>query len=78
MTFAYDLPGWLPDEEEEVIEILREIGGDPAWLARTLNDQADCCVMIWLPENAGLRDPQYSSCRRYALALKAVAAALDM
>lgn len=67
---------WLLDEEDEVVEILRETGGDPTWLARTLNDQADCCVLIWLPENAGLSEPQYASFRRYALALKAAAAAI--
>ena len=68
---------WLLDGEDEVIEILRETGGDSVWLARELNDQADCCVLTWLPENAGLSEPQYASFRRYALALKAVAAALD-
>ncbi len=64
---------WLLDEEDEVIEMLRDPGGDPVWLARTLNDQADCCVLTWLPENAGLSDPQYASFRRHALAQKAVA-----
>ncbi len=63
---------WLVDEEDGVIEILRETGGDPVWLARTLNAQADCCVLTWLPENAGLNEPQYASFRRYALALKVV------
>ncbi len=67
---------WLLDEEDEVIEILRETGGDPVWLAQTLNDQADCCVLTWLPENARLSQLQYASFRRYALALMAVAAAV--
>lgn len=67
---------WLLDEEEEVIEVLRETGGDPVWLARTLNDQANCCLLTWLPEHAGLSEPQYASFRRYALALEAVAAML--
>ncbi len=67
---------WLLDEEVEVIEMLRETGGDPGWLARELNDQGDCCVLTWLPENAGLSEPQYASFRRYALALKAAAAAI--
>lgn len=63
---------WLLDEEE-VIELLVEAGGDAAWLARELNDQGDCCVLTWLPENAGLSQPMYASFRRYALALKAAA-----
>lgn len=66
---------WLLDEEE-VIELLVETGGDELWLARELNDQADCCVLTWPPENAGLSEPQYASFRRYALALKAAAAAV--
>ncbi len=63
---------WLLGEDE-VIELLVETGGDPVWLARELNDHADCCVLTWLPENAGLSDPQYASFRRHALAQKAVA-----
>lgn len=63
---------WLLDEEE-VIELLVETGGNPAWLARELNDQGDLCALTWLPERAGLSEPMYASFRRYALALKAAA-----
>ena len=66
---------WLLDEEE-VQELLVETGGDAALLAHELNDQGDCCVLMWLPEHAGLSEPMYASFRRYALALKAVAASL--
>ncbi len=66
---------WLLDEEA-VIEALVETGGDVAWLARELNDQADLCILVWLPEGGGLSQPEYRSFRRYAHALKAVAAVL--
>ena len=67
---------WLLDEEE-VQELLVETGGDVVWLARELNDRGDCCVLMWLPEQSGLGEPMYASFRRYALALKAAAAALS-
>ena len=66
---------WLLDEEE-VIELSVETSGDPTWLAWELNNQADCCALMWLPEQAGLSEPMYGSFRCYALALKAVAAAM--
>lgn len=75
-AFARADAEWLLDEEE-VIDLLVETGGDAAWLARELNDQGDCCALTWLPKHAGLSEPMYASFRRYALALKATAAVLD-
>ena len=75
LVFVQADAGWLLDEEE-VIELLVETGGDPVWLARELNDQGDLCALTWLPERAGMSEPTYASFRRYALALKAVAAAI--
>lgn len=68
---------WLLDEEA-VIEVLVETGGDVAWLARELNDQADLCVLVWLPENGGLSQPEFRSFRAFAHGLKAVAAMLGL
>ncbi len=64
--------------EEEVIEAIVETAGDLVQLARELDLQADLCVLVWMPENAGMGEAAYASFRRYAFALKVTAAALDL
>ncbi len=74
-VFARADAEWLLDEEA-VIEVLVKTGGDWDWFARELNDQADLCLLVWLPENGGLSQPEFKSFRAFAHALKGVAAML--
>jgi hypothetical protein len=68
---------WLLDIDE-VVGTLVETGGNVAWLARELNDQADRLAMMWLADVGGISGAGSRGTRRYVHALKTAAAVLVM